>query len=310
MINYNQNSIYNHQSLLYHLGITESRLNRILSGKERYYHLKLLRKDDDSFRETYAIVSPLRFVIEAVKFRILDKVKYPEYLHGSIPKRSPRTNAKPHIGAEHIVKVDIKNFFPSITAGHVRALFRCGFQFSNPVSRTLTEIVTFNGKLPQGSPASPAIANLVLWDVEKNLAKFFREKGYGYTRYTDDFAISSSFALGKEEKSEIIKRVNSLITCKGFKVKHEKTKIFGPGVTKTLGGLSIGKKQAKVSERRVKKILGEIKDLRQAEDISQTLNSLRGKVAQLKATNFSNWKYLDEELCKQCANLPHDRDYR
>ena len=255
MVNYEQNPIRSYQSLLNCLGVSEQDLEDILRDKERFYNLRPQKKEDGSLREIYNIGHPLKPIIKTARARILAKVKYPEYLHGSLLKRSPRTNAKVHLGAECLVKMDIRHFFPSITESHVHALFRRGFQFSNPVSRVLTEIVTFNGILPQGSPASPAIANLVLWDVEEGLAKFCREKGYGYTRYIDDIAVSASFALNKEQKSEIIKRVNSLITRKGFKVKHGKTKVFGPGDAKTLTGLSIGTNEPKSPSSVLKKCL-------------------------------------------------------
>ena len=299
MINYTRHPIRNFQSLLKQLRVGESRLNNILANKPKYYFRIPKKKKDGSDREVYDTHPPLKSILRTITDEILDRVKYPGYLHGSLRKRSASTNVKCHVGARHKIQMDIKDFFPSITKDHVFALFRYGFQFSKKVSRTLAEITTFNDTLPQGSPASSHIANWVLWDVEDGLVKVFSARGYRYTRHVDDIAVSSLRKISNAEKSEIIKRVNSLITCKGFNVKHKKTKLSGPNDTKELVGLVVGAEKPNIPKKYVSAVRAEIEKLSpQDEDYDKNLRSLKGKIAYVKSINPSKGRFLAGHLSR------------
>ncbi len=160
----------------------------------------------------------LKSVQRALVRRLFRNVDWPSYLHGAIKGRSAKTNADVHAGAATIVKVDIKDFFPSITPTHVFRAWRT-LGFSTKISRYLTRLTTYEGALPQGSPTSAPIANLVLGPEEAELVSQIESTGHRYTRYIDDITISGpNPRMHLQEAIRVVQR-------SGFVISRHKTKI-------------------------------------------------------------------------------------
>jgi hypothetical protein len=116
-------------------------------------------------------------------------------VHGFTPGRSIVTNAKKHCSqkTQHLLNIDIEDFFPSITFYRVRGLLQqTPFKFSYQVATVLAHLCTFNGTLPQGSPTSPLLANLVCRGLDRDLMNIAKRHRAIYTRYADDITFSFS----------------------------------------------------------------------------------------------------------------------
>ncbi|MBL8057918.1 MAG: RNA-directed DNA polymerase [Anaerolineales bacterium] len=98
-------------------------------------------------------------------------------------------NARPHTGQAVVINLDLADFFPSIAAARVDALFRA-VGWNAEAARILTAICTLDGALPQGAPTSPALSNLVCRRLDARLAALARSQGGAYTRYADDLTFS------------------------------------------------------------------------------------------------------------------------
>ena len=114
--------------------------------------------------------------------------------HGFRKGHTIITNAKKHTKKRHVFNVDLKDFFPSINFGRVRGFFikNAHFELDPKVATVLAQISCHNNSLPQGSPCSPIISNLIghLIDIRMaNLAKKFK---CTYTRYADDLTFSTN----------------------------------------------------------------------------------------------------------------------
>ncbi len=84
----------------------------------------------------------------AILEKILMKINIPEVAHGFIQGRSILTNAKKHLyKPEIIIKMDIKDFFPSITFERVRGMFHF-FGYSGYISTLLSMICTDANRTP------------------------------------------------------------------------------------------------------------------------------------------------------------------
>ena len=101
-------------------------------------------------------------------------------------------------------KLDLHNFFGSTSLEFVMSAFSMVFPFSEVVKspvgevelRTALELAFLNGGLPQGTPISPLITNVMMIPVDFTLSKALRDfekQRYVYTRYADDFIVSSKF---------------------------------------------------------------------------------------------------------------------
>lgn len=112
-------------------------------------------------------------------------------------------------------KFDIHNFFGSTTLNFVMSMFAQIFPFSevcknvvgSELLRSALSLCFLNGVLPQGTPISPLIINIMMIPVDYNLEKFCRENNCVYTRYADDFIISSRYGFRFRDVENEIERV-------------------------------------------------------------------------------------------------------
>jgi RNA-directed DNA polymerase len=140
--------------------------------------------------------------------------------HGYVRGRSPHTLAALHSGREMVVRLDVEGFFTRIGPDRVAGLMRtAGYPAavaavlagllgtSTPVSmlrgapgepgetrrRLLHRLA--RPHLPQGAPASPAVANLLAHGLDRRLAGLAAAVGARYGRYADDLVFSGDRGL-------------------------------------------------------------------------------------------------------------------
>lgn len=142
----------------------------------------------------------LRKVQRIVLDQILGRVPTHDACHGFVKGRSTVTNATPHQGAALVVKLDLKDFFPTVHYRRVVGLFQ-HLGYNAVVASTLAGLTTYRpklddgtvvwpGMLPQGAPTSPALANLACRRLDARLAKLAAKYAATYTRYADDLTFS------------------------------------------------------------------------------------------------------------------------
>ena len=276
------------ESLSKHLGFECSELQKIAKDSDEYYRPLEKQKKNGGNRTCYSVADPLKTIHLRIRQKILLKVAFPQYLHGSIKCRSPKTNAQMHIGANTVIQLDIAEFFPSIDRKHVYQIFRKFFHFSAEVSNLLADLITYRGQLPQGSPLSSDIANFVLcWDgAENRLKEKFKGMNLTYTRYVDDISISSNHTLTNAKKTEVVCLVINFVKAKGFRIRHKKTSISGPKIPNILTGVRVGKNKIDVSRKYIDSVYFDIKQLNFTNsDCEQKVRSLTGKINHINQFN-------------------------
>ena len=131
-------------------------------------------------------------------------------------------------------KYDLSNFFGSTTIEFVMKMLGMVFPFSEVVKSTVgerelrkaIELAFLDGGLPQGTPISPLITNIMMIPVDYKLANGFRDfnhQRFVYTRYADDFLVSSKYTFSFREVEKFI--VDTLKSFDApFTIKSEKTR--------------------------------------------------------------------------------------
>lgn len=127
-------------------------------------------------------------------------------------KRHQQNNSK------WFAKLDLHNFFGSTTPEFVMSMFSMVFPFSEVVKtqrgrdalRTAMELAFLDGVLPQGTPISPLITNVMMIPADFKLTKALRDfnkQRFVYTRYADDFIISSQYDFNVRDIEELVCKV-------------------------------------------------------------------------------------------------------
>lgn len=114
--------------------------------------------------------------------------------HGFKRGRSILTNAQLHRHRRWVFNLDLEDFFPSINFGRVRGYFlkNRDFALQDRIATVIAQIACHENSLPQGSPCSPVISNLIANVLDMRLVKLAFENGCTYSRYADDLTFSTN----------------------------------------------------------------------------------------------------------------------
>ena len=231
-------------------------------GAISHYHYRILGKPGGDIRLIEAPKPRLKEMQRKILAEILEKIPVHPAAHGFRRGRSIRSFAAPHVRQREVVRMDLRDFFPSISAPRVQAMFRTagypervadllGGLCTNATPRVLwtekksgldplriAEARHLYGwpHLPQGAPTSPALANICAYRVDCRLTGLAEASGAVYTRYADDMAFSGGrdFERGAERFAV---HAAAILLEEGFAVHHRKTRIMRQGVRQYLAGI-------------------------------------------------------------------------
>ncbi|HMO49807.1 MAG TPA: reverse transcriptase family protein [Kiritimatiellia bacterium] len=139
---------------------------------------------------------PISTPIDAMKklhgrlFSLLQRIETPDYLHSGVPGRSYVTNARVHIGHRQVFKVDLKNFFPSVSPKRIHDLFLNVFQCAPDISWMLSEMCLTRQHLPTGSSISQVIAFMSYRCMFDEIFALAQQHGLHMSCYVDDLTFS------------------------------------------------------------------------------------------------------------------------
>jgi retron-type reverse transcriptase len=213
---------------------------------------------------TRRIAAP-RARLRAIQRKLLDEilanVPVHDACHGFVTGRSTLTNALPHVGAAVVIKLDLKDFFPSVHYRRVRGLFQW-LGYSAEVSGVLAGLTTYRptlasgavawpGVLPQGAPTSPAIANLTCRRLDERLSKLAARFAGRYTRYADDLTFSFAGSSPAPSLGRLLWWIDGICQQEGFIERTDKRRILRAGAQQRVTGLVVNRKaNVPRSERR------------------------------------------------------------
>ena len=228
--------------------------------KLRHYHYRVLSKQSGNIRLIEAPKPRLKEIQRQILTSILDKIPPHSAPHGFVKSRSIRTFVGPHVGQQIVLRMDLRDFFPSITAARIQTLFRtmgypesvadllgCICTTATPRQvwagieadpQMLQDAKTLHTRshLPQGAPTSPSLANQCGYRLDCRLNGLANAVGAKYTRYADDLA----FSVGGDvnyDPHRFAAHVAAILTEEGFHVNHRKTRIMRQDVRQHLAGL-------------------------------------------------------------------------
>lgn len=173
------------------------------------------------------------------------------------PGRSIVGCAQMHVGARWLVKLDVHDFFGSISERTVFAIFvslgyprLLSFELARLCTRATSDarlytlgrapyLATSEGALPQGAPTSGALANAAMLELDRKLSDVSEKSGLVYTRYSDDLVFSAGTSFTRQDAVALIGKVSATLEHSGLRVHRRKTTVAPPGARKVVLGLLI-----------------------------------------------------------------------
>lgn len=243
------------------MGVTLPELRFLAFHREAATRLNYRRftipKRDGSQRAIWAPMPKLKAAQRWILRNVVERLPVHGSSHGFLADRSIATNAAAHVGSKIVLKVDLKDFFPTVTLRRVKGIFRrAGYrdQIATLLSLVCTEapreIVEHEGKqyfvalgprcLPQGAPTSPALTNTLCMRLDRRLTGLAKRLGWRYTRYADD--LTFSLPEGHKDKPKLGKLLGSIgriAADEGFRVHPDKTHVARKGSLQKVTGLVV-----------------------------------------------------------------------
>jgi hypothetical protein len=222
-----------------------------------HYRRFTIPKRDGSPRAIWAPRPKLKQAQRWVLHNIVEKLLVHGSVHGFLPGRSTLTNAAAHHNPGLVVKIDIKDFFPTVTLPRVKGVFRkAGYREEVATLLALIctesprEVVELGGKtyyvalgprcLPQGAPTSPALTNTIGLRLDRRLSGLARSLGSRYTRYADDLTFSLPHGhAGPPRVAALLGSVRRVVESEGFRTHPDKTAVARRGGRQSVTGLVV-----------------------------------------------------------------------
>lgn len=277
-----------------------------------HYHRYIIPKKKGGQRTIAAPKPLMKKAQQTVLSGILEKIPVSQSAHGFVRGKSVLSGAQEHLaGPALLVNLDLKDFFPSITFARVRGLFQ-SLGYSGYVASLLAMLCTdcdrmpieVKGEirhvkagervLPQGSPASPMLTNVLCRHMDKRIQKEAVQHGCSYSRYADD--ISLSFAQMPEEHAmrKAVHAVMCIVENEGFEINHSKTRYLRSNTRQVVTGIVVNGPQPGVPRDWVRALRAAIHNAavqKETGTLSHTaLHEILGRAAWLQSVNALRYR--------------------
>jgi hypothetical protein len=217
------------------VGILEKLSSDLPAGAGQLYKSWTVRKKHGGIREIVKPRIPLYTVAKNLHRSFTGLLPYeaPNHVHGFVQGRSAVSNASQHLGKKCVLRVDLEDFFPSISSAMIKAsLQEQGYE--EKAAELAVSIVTIAGKLPIGLSTSPFLSNLVFQGTDRSLAEYVQSEGLSFTRYVDDLTFSGEVA------DDHFTEISHILDDAGWSINTRKTAFMRRGRPQYVTGLYVG----------------------------------------------------------------------
>ena len=170
--------------------------------------------------------------------------------HGFMPNRGIRTSAEQHVGARFVLRIDLKDFFPSIQIGQVEQSLRVSKNCTSQMLVAISRWCFYRGVLPQGAPTSPYLSNVASYRMDHRITTLcekwrsertddkLRMEPITYTRYADDLIFSSDYPY----LYDITRIIKKIVASCGWQVNTDKTILRRHCARQVVTGVTVNEK--------------------------------------------------------------------
>lgn len=221
----------------------------------------------------------------------LEKQEIPVCVKGFKKGESYKTFLLPHVDSTFFLRIDIENFFPTISDIQIKKALS-PIIVCNPDDEKaklldlIVDIVTLDKVLPQGACTSPTISNLVMARIDQRILKYCQILHVKYTRYADDLLFSST-VLDFQNKKWFLRKIKYILSNLSLKMNYSKIKYGREQLV--LNGYIISDMGIQLSRNR----LSDIRHVCSFVKTNHTMIKSSGSAAFLTAANALQLKHRD-----------------
>jgi RNA-directed DNA polymerase len=237
--------IFDAGHLAYVTAVEPEILGYVAAFPETFYSSFRIAKRGGGSRVIDAPTPALKRVQHWVQRHVTSNLWSHEAAHGFVRERSIVTNAEPHMGKQLVLKIDLRDFFGTIKREQVYRIFR-RVGYTRDVAGLLTSLTTRDGRLPQGAPTSPDLANHTAYALDARLSGLALRNNMAYTRYADDLTFSGPGA----ERPRVRRVIERIIRSQGFSPQDKKEKFLRPSDRQSVTGITVNEKLSWPRDRR------------------------------------------------------------
>ncbi|MGV8856441.1 MAG: retron Ec67 family RNA-directed DNA polymerase/endonuclease, partial [Devosia sp.] len=257
------NAVTNRKELAVLLGYKPKAMTAVLyfpKAETRYTTFEITKKSGGirTIKAPDKKLKKLQKHLSSLLYRCLDEIENDRNANpisfGFRRKLWIADNAKRHMSRRWVLNLDLSDFFPSFNFGRVRGFFLKDKSFALPpeVATTIAQIACDGAALPQGSPCSPIIAELIARILDMRLIQLAKKYKITYSRYADDITFSTNqknfpAEIAQQDTAEAAlwhlsdELVSQISKC-GFQVNADKTRMQFKGSRQMVTGLVVNEK--------------------------------------------------------------------
>ena len=160
--------------------------------------------------------------------------------------RSILNHAAPHGNSRYLLKLDFKDFFPSLDEYAIRTIVSRDFGFSETELQIVLRLLCRHEperrrlELSIGAPSSPFMSNYLMREFDAEVLSYCRERRAVYTRYADDIAISTNIPRNLDSIERDVRGILERLPYLGLRFNEEKKVNVSKKRRRTLVGLTLG----------------------------------------------------------------------
>ena len=214
--------------------------------KKRYRNFNIPKKSG-GVRTISAPVKGLKSILTYLNVVLQAMYQPTDAAMGFVPGRSIADNASIHIGRNYVFNTDLKDFFPSIRQPRIWKMLQLKpYSLNKELASVIAGLCCMqdsngDGVLPQGSPCSPILTNIVCRNLDRRLSGLAKRFNLKYTRYADDITFSSDYNVFQED-SDFMTEFKRIVADQNFTINEKKTRLQKSGQRQEVTGLVVNEK--------------------------------------------------------------------
>jgi RNA-directed DNA polymerase len=236
----------------------EELLAIIATASRRYKVYQIPKRDGKSVRTIAQPAPEVKLLQRILLDKLIEKWPIHDAATAYVSNKSIADHVRRHTRSKYLLKLDFKNFFPSITATDIRQHAKRYSNLGGGDLDIFINIVSWRNKLNNsfglsiGAPSSPAISNSIMFDFDESISSFCEGKKVTYSRYADDLAFSTTHKDTLKEVEAEVYRLTASIQSPKLVINEKKTVNISKRYHRSLVGLTLTPDQ-KVSLGRERK---------------------------------------------------------